>query len=62
MLDADGNGYISEREAGDNRRVRDDWQTLDRNADGRLDRAEFSMFETGHRGGSGSQREPNPVR
>ena len=45
-LDADRDGTISEAEADGNSRLKESWKTMDSNQDGRIDRAEFSAFET----------------
>jgi len=41
-LDTNGDGYLSMGEADD---IVDDYEKVDANSDGRLDRAEFSAFE-----------------
>lgn len=46
QLDADGDGYISAREASGKQTLADQWRNVDRNDDGRLDQSEFSAFET----------------
>lgn len=45
LLDADGNGMISSEEAKNDARLTEDWQAVDANQDGQLERAEFSAFE-----------------
>lgn len=43
--DRDGDGYISQEEAQDNSMLKDRWNTIDKNSDQRIDRAEFSALE-----------------
>ncbi len=45
-LDRDGNGYISREEAAAAAGLLHYWGRVDTNGDGRLDRAEFSAYET----------------
>ena len=44
-LDANGDNYISMEEADKNAMLRDSWDTVDQNKDGKVERAEFSAFE-----------------
>jgi Ca2+-binding EF-hand superfamily protein len=44
-LDADGDGYISDKEAGARKDLVERWQTIDKNTDNKLDITEFSAFE-----------------
>ena len=44
-MDTDGDGYISQTEASGHQGLSNNWQQADRNADGRIDEGEFSMFE-----------------
>ena len=45
-LDADADGYLSRTEVSAQDKIDAQWDTLDKNNDRRLDRAEFSAFET----------------
>jgi Ca2+-binding EF-hand superfamily protein len=45
-LDADGDGYISSKEAASRKDIDERWVIIDKNADGRLDITEFSAFES----------------
>lgn len=45
-IDADGDGYISEQEANEQRRLLKSWGKADLNSDGKIDQTEFSAFET----------------
>jgi hypothetical protein len=45
-LDANGDGAISPHEAAANPKVAEQFEKLDRNQDQKLDRREFSRFET----------------
>lgn len=47
VLDRNGDGYVSRSEAETHQDVHTHWSTLDRDADGRLDSAEFARFEVG---------------
>lgn len=47
MLDKDDNGYVSRSEATQLPRLQQRYDVLDKNGDGKLDRAEFAGFETG---------------
>ena len=44
-LDADGNGYLSKSEVNRDPALEQRYNTLDKNRDGKLDRAEFARFE-----------------
>ena len=44
-LDADGDDYISAEEAGMNPMLKDNWDSVDTNKDGKVEKAEFSAFE-----------------
>ena len=44
-LDTDGDGYISNREAGAREDLTKGWQAIDKNTDNQLDISEFSAFE-----------------
>lgn len=44
-LDTDQNGAISADEAASSAALTESWQKVDTNADGSVDRAEFSAFE-----------------
>jgi sporulation protein YlmC with PRC-barrel domain len=44
-LDGNSDGYITSDEVGSNQAIIGRWSDLDKNNDGRLDRAEFSAFE-----------------
>ncbi len=44
-LDADGDGYISAKEAAVRKDLEERWVLLDKNADNQLDVVEFSAFE-----------------
>lgn len=46
-LDLDSDDYISKEEASADAAITDNWDTADKDADGRLDRSEFSAFESG---------------
>lgn len=56
-VDEDGNGFISRAEAASHGRLGDNFRRLDRNRDRRLDKAEFSRFETTKQEGSGQTME-----
>jgi hypothetical protein len=45
-LDADGNGYISEKEAAARNDLLERWIVIDTNTDNQLDITEFSAFES----------------
>lgn len=45
VLDEDGNGVVSREEAQGHANITVHWERIDRNGDGRMDRAEFSAFE-----------------
>ena len=48
-LDADGDGYISSKEAAMRKDLEERWVIIDKNADNQLDMTEFSAFESeGH--------------
>ena len=44
-LDADGDNYISMEEADSNDMLKNSWDAVDKNKDGKLEKAEFSAFE-----------------
>ena len=44
-LDTDGDGYISNEEAGAREDLTKRWQAIDKNTDNQLDITEFSAFE-----------------
>lgn len=44
-LDSNSDGVISKEEAVDNKKLVINWDTIDSNKDGQIDRAEFSAFE-----------------
>jgi hypothetical protein len=46
-LDKDKDGYISQQEAKDNKKLTEQWDTVDADANGQLEMSEFSAFETG---------------
>lgn len=46
-LDKDQNGYISQQEAKDNKQLLEQWDSVDADADGKLEMSEFSAFESG---------------
>ena len=45
MLDANGDSYISMEEADKNAMLKDSWDAVDVNKDGKVEKAEFSAFE-----------------
>jgi Ca2+-binding EF-hand superfamily protein len=45
-LDADGDGYISNKEAAARKDIDERWVIIDKNSDGQLDITEFSAFES----------------
>jgi len=45
-VDTDGDGYISNTEAGARADLAESWQAIDKNTDNRLDITEFSAFES----------------
>ncbi len=45
-IDTNGDGFISEVEARENRRLLNAWKKADLNSDGKIDQSEFSVFET----------------
>ena len=45
-LDTDGDGYISNTEAGAREDLTKGWQAIDKNTDNKLDITEFSAFES----------------
>ena len=45
-LDNDGDGYISKSEATSRADLRQNWNSVDANKDGKLTEAEFSAFES----------------
>jgi len=45
-LDTDGDGYISNKEAGAREDLTKGWQAIDKNTDNKLDITEFSAFES----------------
>lgn len=44
FLDADGNGFISKSEATQNIKLRESWNSLDKNKDEKLTEKEFTRF------------------
>ena len=50
-LDADKDGYISQQEAKGNKKLIEQWDVVDADADGQLEMSEFSAFETGKAAG-----------
>lgn len=44
-LDSNTDGYISQKEAKARKDLSDNWKSADKNADGKLDSAEFIAFE-----------------
>ena len=46
LLDNDGDGFISQSEATQNYRLRESWNNIDKDHDGRLTAKEFSAFAT----------------
>lgn len=43
-LDSDGNGFISKSEATQNIKLRERWNNVDKNKDGKLTQKEFKKF------------------
>ena len=43
-LDSDGNGFISRSEATSDPKLRESWNTVDKNKDGKLTEKEFTVF------------------
>ena len=46
-LDKDKDGYISKQEAQSNKKLTEQWEMVDADANGQLEMSEFSAFETG---------------
>lgn len=46
LLDSDSDGFISRSEATQNNRLRERWNSVDKNKDGKLTEKEFSAFAT----------------
>ena len=44
-LDTNGDSYISMEEADKNAMLKDSWDAVDKNKDGKVEKAEFSAFE-----------------
>lgn len=58
-LDDNNDGYITKDDVSNSSTLRQDWDTLDLNDDDKLDRAEFSKFETMDSGSGTSDGVPN---
>lgn len=50
-LDKDKNGYISQQEAKANKELTSQWDSVDADANGKLEMSEFSAFEAGKAAG-----------
>ena len=55
VLDVDGNGYITKREAASMATLQDRFEGLDEDKNNILDRGEFARFETGDQNTDSSQ-------
>lgn len=57
-LDADGDGYISKKEAAKNKELLKKFDELDVNKTGKLSPADFAQFEAMQKSGAGSSTKP----
>lgn len=49
QLDANGDGYVSQKEARARKDLSDKWKSIDTNADGKINSEEFVAFESRNR-------------
>ncbi|MDT8386559.1 MAG: PRC-barrel domain-containing protein [Thiogranum sp.] len=60
-LDTDGDGVISQQEAQDHERLKENWQSADMNNDQQINRAEFSAFEERQKQEHGEYKQPGQM-